>query len=524
MSAIRRSWLVTLISVLLASAPVAAQELRIGVSLETNSIDPMFSTTSPNAMLARHFFDELVQQDEKQRLKPGLALSWQAIEPTVWEFRLRPGVRFHDGSDFTAEDVAFSLRRAPNVSSAAAFGVYTRAITQVEIVDPLTVRIHSAAPYPLAPYDLSVVPIISHRVGDAVTTADFNTGKAAIGTGPFRFVRWVHGDRVEMARNDDYWGPKPAWTRVTTTPIPNDSARVAALLAHDVDLIDTVPPSALGDLRARSDVRLAQTPINRLEFLHMDSFSEHPPGVSDSDGRPLEKNPFKDLRVRKVISKAIDRAALVNGINQGMGVPASQFLPDGVFGTSPELKPEPYDPEGARKLLAQAGYPDGFALTLYAPNGRFVNDAKIAVAVGEMLSRIGLRARVEALPVSIFKSRVAKYDFGVYIDGWWADTGEASSSLRSIVATVNPATGWGVVNRGRYSNPLLDTVLGHAMAAIDDKTRDGLLQKASKLAVEDVAVVPLYYEVAVWAFRKDLTYAARADGFTLAAGAAPASP
>ncbi|HLJ19085.1 MAG TPA: ABC transporter substrate-binding protein, partial [Stellaceae bacterium] len=385
-------------------------------------------------------------------------------------------------------------------------------------------RIHSAAPYPLAPYDLSVVPIISHRVGNAVTTADFNSGKAVIGTGPFRFLRWVPGDRIEMARNDDYWGPKPAWTHVTTTPIPNDSARVAALLAHDVDLIDTVPPSALADLRARADVRLAQTAINRLEFLHMDSFSEHPPDVMGLDGRPLESNPFKDRRVRKAISKAIDRNALVDGINQGMGVPASQFLPDGVFGTSPELKPAPYDPEGARKLLAEAGYPDGFALTLSAPNGRFVNDAKIAVAVGEMLSRIGIKARVETLPVSVFKTRVAKYDFGTYIDGWWADTGEASSSLRSIVATVDPATGWGVVNRGRYSNPALDELLGRAMTTIDDKTRDGLLQKASELAVKDVAVAPLYYEVAVWAFRKGLTYASRADGFTLAAGAKPVDP
>jgi peptide/nickel transport system substrate-binding protein len=368
------------------------------------------------------------------------------------------------------------------------------------------------------------VPIISHRVGDAVTTADFNSGKAVIGTGPFRSVRWIPGDRVEMARNDDYWGPKPAWTRVTTTPIPNDSARVAALLAHDADLIDTVPPSALADLRTRSDIRLAQTPINRLEFLHMDSFSGHPPDVSDVDGRPLDRNPFKDQRVRKAISKAVDHNTLVNGINGGMGVPASQFLPDGVFGTSPELKPELYDPEGARKLLAEAGYPDGFALTLYAPNGRFVNDAKIAVAVGQMLSRIGISARVETLPVSIFKTRVAKYDFGIYIDGWWADTGEASSSLRSIVASVNPATGWGVVNRGRYSNPSLDALLGRAMAEIDDRARDRLLQKASELAVADVAVVPLYYEVAVWAFRRDLAYAARADGFTLAAGARPAAP
>jgi peptide/nickel transport system substrate-binding protein len=509
---------------LLSILPVEAQELRIGVSLETNSLDPMFSTTSPNAMLARHFFDELVLQDERQRLKPGLALSWQPIGTTVWEFRLRPGVKFHDGSAFTAEDVAFSIRRAPTVSAAAGFAVYTRAITEVEIVDPLTVRIHSAAPYPLAPYDLSVVPIISHKVGDTITTADFNSGKAVIGTGPFRFVRWIPGDRIEMARNDEYWGPKPTWARVISTPIPNDTARVAALLAHDVDLIDVVPPSGLADLRARPEIRLAQIAINRVEFLHMDSYSERPPFVTGLDGRPLEKNPFKDLRVRKAISKAIDRSALVNGINEGMGVPASQLLPDGVFGTSPALKPEPYDPEGARRLLAEAGYPDGFALTLYAPNGRFVNDAKIAVAVGQMLSRIGIIAKVEPLPVSIFKTRVAKYDFGIYIDGWWADTGEASGSLRPIVATVNPATGWGVVNRGRYSNPALDAVIERAMATIDDETRDGLLRQASELAMKDVAVAPLYYEVATWAFRKGIAYTPRADGFTLAAGVTPAAP
>jgi len=522
----RLLWLAWLAMVLVSSPAVEAQELKLGVAVETNSIDPMFLTTSPNAMLARHIFESLVLQDERQRLKPGLALSWRAIDPTVWEFRLRPGVRFHDGGLFSAEDVAFSLRRAPSVNASivGAFAVYTRQIARIEIVDPLTIRLHTATPAPLMPYDMSVVPIVSHRIGDSASTGDFNSGKAAIGTGPFRFVQWVPGERVVLTRNEDYWGAKPAWRRVTFAPIPNETARVAALLAHDVDLIDAVPPSALTDLKARPDIRLAQTAFNRLEFLQMDSFRDHPPFVTDLAGKPLDGNPFKDVRVRKAIAKAIDRNALVNGINEGMGVPAGQFLPDGIFGTSPNLKPESYDPEGARRLLAEAGYPNGFSVTLHGPSGRFVNDAKIAVAVGQMLARVGIAAQVETLPVAMFKTRVAKYDMSIYIDGWWADTGEASNSLRALVATVNPATGWGHANRGRYSNPRLDALLERALATIDDEARDRLLQQASEIAIADVGVVPLYFEIAVWAFRKDLAYSARADGFTLATGAVPASP
>jgi peptide/nickel transport system substrate-binding protein len=512
--------------ILVSSPVVEAQELKIGVAVETNSIDPMFLTTAPNAMLARHVFESLVRQDERQRLKPGLAVSWRAVDATAWEFRLRPGVRFHDGSDFTAEDVAFSLRRAPgvNASIVGAYAVYTRQIARIEIVDPLTIRLHTATPYPLMPYDMSVVPIVSRRIGEGATSADFNTGKAAIGTGPFRFAQWIPGERVVMTRNDDYWGPKPAWRRVIFAPIPNDTARVAALLAHDVDLIDGVPPSALADLRARPDVGLAQTAFNRLEFLHMDSFRDHPDFVTDLAGNPLDRNPFKDVRVRKAIAKAIDRNALVNGINQGMGVPAGQFLPDGIFGTSPDLKPEPYDPDGARRLLAEAGYPSGFGVTLHGPSGRFVNDAKITAAVGQMLARVGISAQVETMPVAMFKTRVAKYDMSIYIDGWWADTGEASNSLRALVATVNPATGWGLANRGRYSNPRLDALLERALATIDDEARDRLLQQASEMAIADVGLVPLYFEIAVWASRKGFAYSARADGFTLATGVTPTSP
>lgn len=516
-SCLKLLWLLATLS--LGSA-ASAHELKIGIGLETSSIDPMFSTISSNAMVARNFFDTLVLQDEHQRLQPGLALTWQAITPTIWEFRLRPGVKFHDGSDFTAEDVAFSLRRAPEVNpTVGAFRVYTRQIVKVDVVDHLTIRTHSAAPYPLMPYDMSVVPIVSHRIGENVASADFDSGKAAIGTGPFRFVEWIPGNRIVMMRNEEYWGPKPAWERVIISPMQNETARLAALLAHDVDLIEGPPPSAMAMLRARADIRLAQTAYYRLEYLGMDTYSDRAPFVTDLAGNGLDKNPFKDLRVRKAIMKAIDRDALVNSINEGMGIPAGQLLPDGVFGTSPKLKPEPYDPEGARRLLAEAGYPDGFAVTLHGPSGRFVNDAKITVAVGRMLSRIGVVAKVETLPVAIFKTRLGKYEMGIYVDGWWTDTGETSSSLRAIVATVNRATGWGVVNRGRYSNPGFDAFLERALAEFDDAKRDRLLGEASEMVIQDVGVVPLYYEVASWAFRANIGYIPRADGFTLAANA-----
>ena len=509
-------WLTCLVAAL-AVIPAAAQELKIASAVETNSIDPLFSTTSANAAMARHFFDPLVLQDEHQHLTPGLALSWRTVDPTTWEFRLRPGVKLHNGSDFTAEDVAFSLRRAPHVAnSIGAYGVYTREIIGIEVVDALTIRLHTAGPYPMMPYDMSVVPMISHRAGEGVATADFNSGKAAIGTGPFRFIEWVPGDRLVMARNDAYWGPRPRWSRVTIKPIPNDSARVAALLAHDVDAVDAVPPSALADLGKRPDIRIARTAYNRLEFLHYDTYRDRSPFVSDLAGNPLDRNPLKDLRVRKAISKAIDRDALVKGIMEGVAVPAGQLLPEGDFGTSATLKPEAYDPAGAKHLLAEAGYPDGFAITLHGPNGRFVNDAKIAVAVGQMLSRVGIATQVETLPVPVFKSRAAKYEFSFYLDGWWADTGEVSSPLRALLGTVRSETGWGAINRGRYSNPQLDALIGWALGTIDDGERGLLLAQASEMAVADLGLVPLYYEIAVWATRSELTYRARADGLTLA--------
>lgn len=502
------------------SAPAPAQELRIGIAQEPSSVDPHFNLVGPDESLARHFFDTLILQDERQRLTPGLAVSWQAVGEKTWEFHLRPNVVFSDGSALTAADVALTLKRAPNVEgSPSGYGIFTRQVTGVDIVDSLTIRLSTEHPYPLMPNDLSVVPIISHSVGEKVRTADFNSGKATIGTGPFRFVEWVPGDRIVMERNEAYWGAKPAWRRVVLKPIPTDSARVAALLSGDVDLIDVVPPSVLDDLKGRADIRVAQAVSNRVIYLHLDSYrAERSPFVTDLQGAMLDRNPLRDPRVRKAISMAIDRRAIVDHIMGGLGEPAGQLLPPGYFGTSPDLKPDPFDPEAARRLLAEAGYPNGFGITLHASTTRPLNSEKTAVAVAEMLGRIGIATKVVGSPEAIFKTGAAKFDYSFFMLGWGSETGEASSSLRGIVATRDAAKGWGSVNRGRYSNPELDRLLGDAMSTIDDGVRARLLQQAMEAGMTDHGVIPLYFEVAAWASRNDLVYAPRGDEYTLAQG------
>lgn len=507
----------SLVIALAVAAPAFAQELRIGIAQEPSSVDPHFNLVGPDESLARHLFDTLILQDEQQRLTPGLAVSWRAVDERSWEFHLRPNVVFSDGSKFTAEDVAFTLKRAPNVEgSPGGYGIFTRQIKSVEIVDPLTIRLGTDNPYPLMPVDLSVVPIISHAVGEKVPSADFNSGKATIGTGPFRFVEWVHGDRIVMERNDAYWGPKPAWQRVVLKPIPADSARVAALLSGDVDMIDVVPPSVREDLAGRADIRVVQAVSNRVVYIHLDSNRDRSPFVTNLQGAALDRNPLRDPRVRAAISKAIDRRAIVDRIMAGLAEPAGQLLPPGFFGTSPNLPAEALDRDGAKRLLAEAGYPDGFGVTLHTSTTRPQNSEKTAVAIAEMLGRVGIAVKVVSAPEAVFKTNAAKFEYSLFMLGWGSETGEASSSLRGILATRDPAKGLGSVNRGRYSNPDLDRLLAEAMATIDDSARDHLLQRAMETGMSDHGVIPIYFEVAAWASRKGLAYTPRGDEYTLA--------
>lgn len=504
-------------AMLALASPAGAQDLKIALAAEPTSIDPLYHTLNPNNQVARHVFDRLVHQDARQRLVPGLALSWKPIDAATWEFKLRPGVTFHDGAAVTPDDIIFSIDRADKVpNSPASFAIYTKAVKGIDVIDPLTLHIKTGTPYPLLPNDLSTIAIQEKRAVEGKGTEDFNKGSAAIGTGPYKFVEWVPGNRLVLERNDKYWGPKPDWAKVIMRPIPNNAARVAALLAGDVDFIENVPTADLQRLKANPAVHVVETVSNRVIYLHLDSNRDQSPFVLDNDGKPLAKNPLKDRRVRLAISKAINRPAIVERVMEGAAIPAGQLLPDGFFGVSPNLKPMAYDPEGAKKLLAEAGYPAGFRLTLHSPNDRYVNDEKVAQAVAQMLSRVGIKTEVQAMPQAVYFTRASKLEFSFMLLGWGADTGEPSSPLKSLLATNNPAKGMGTANRGRYSNPKLDALLEEALATVDDEKRAGLLAQATEAGIEDVGIIPLHYEVTLWGMRGDLTFEGNTNQYTQA--------
>jgi peptide/nickel transport system substrate-binding protein len=497
--------------------PAHGAELRIGLAADVTSMDPHFLSIAPNINIAWHVFDALTHVDEDARLIPGLAVSWRAIDATTWEFRLRRGVRFHDGAELTAQDVVFSIERTLKVPNGQ-LGTFTRRIIAKEIVDPHTLRLKTATPYAMVPYDLNSVFIVSRNAAARAGPEDFDSGRAMIGTGPFRFVRFARGDRVELARNDDYWGAQggksAAWEKVVFRIVPTDPARLAGLLSGELDAIEQVPTADLARIRRDARLLTAQKVSWRTIFFHLDQHRDRAPGLTDRAGQPLARNPFRDLRVRQALSKAINRQAIAERLMDGAALPASNLVSPPVFGYAHDLAPEPYDPEGSKRLLAEAGYPDGFTMTLSATNNRYVNDEGIAQAVAQMLARVGVRARVELFPINAYLPKARKDEFAFAMLGWGSFSGDLA--LRTLVATPNPERGFGAWNWSGYSNPKVDELLERCFASVDEKRREALAREAMRLAMRDYAVIPLHHQIAVWAMRKPLAYAPRTDEFTFA--------
>jgi peptide/nickel transport system substrate-binding protein len=516
---LRRLLTALLVGLSITVSPAAqSQELRIAMGADVTSMDPHYVNLFPNNNIAEHVFEKLITLDPDSRLIPGVAESWQAINPTTWEFKLRKGVKFHDGSDFTAEDVAFSIDRVGKIpDSPGPFTTYTKAIKEVQIVDPLTIRFITPAPAPQLPNDISTIYLVSKKTATGASTADFNSGKAMNGTGPFKFVSFKRGDRVEFARNDAYWGPKPAWTKVTFRIISSDPTRVAALLSGDVDAIENIPTADFAKLKTNANFQTSTKPSHRIIFFHVDQFRDRTPFVFDKKtGRPLDKNPLMDLRVRQAISKAIDRNAIRDRLMEGLSMPSANLVPAPMFGHNPALKPDAHDLAGARKLLAAAGYPDGFAMTIHGPNNRYVNDEQILQTVATMLTRVGIQTRVEAMPMGPYLGRARKLEFSFAMLGWGASTAEASSPLRAHLVTYIPEKGWGEFAWGRYGNEKVNALLDEALATIDDGQREKMIQEAVGIAMTELGIIPIHHQINTWATKKGVTYTPRTDEYTLA--------
>jgi peptide/nickel transport system substrate-binding protein len=500
---------------LLCGTFAQAADLRIGLSGDVTTMDPHFLASQPNLLVGYHVFDALVHVDERTQLIPGLATSWRAVDATTWEFKLRPGVKFHDGSDLTAEDVIYSLERPLNIKgSPGGFAAYVRAIASKEVVDKLTIRLKTTVPYGALPEDLNSVMIVSRKHAGNAAPDDFDAGRATIGTGPYKFVRFARGDRVEYVRNDNYWGGRPAWEKLTLRILPTDPVRTAALLSGELDVIEHVPSADREKLLKNNKLRLEQTVSWRTIFLHMDQYRQQSPLITDASGKPLAKNPFMDVRVRRALSMAINRPAIVERVMEKLAVPAGNIVSPTVFGHNPQLQPDAYNPDGAKKLLTEAGYPNGFTVTLSGPNNRYINDEQVLQTVAQMLSRVGIQTKVDALPLNAFLGKVRKEETSFALLGWGSFAGDLA--LRSVLATPNQERAWGAWNWGRSSNAKLDQLIGQSLGTVDAKAREAIAREAAAVALADVPLIPLHHQIVSWAMRADITYTPRTDEFTFA--------
>jgi peptide/nickel transport system substrate-binding protein len=509
--------LVCLLSAALSPA-VLARDLIIGVSNQPHSIDPQFSRTGNNGQAAQNIFERLVQPDENLQLQPALAVSWENTDPLTWVVKLRAGVRFHDASPLTAEDVVFSLERAGRIpDSPAPFTANVAPIASMEILDPLTIKFTTKKPAPQFMEAVGMVFIVSKAAAVGKGVDDFNSGKAAVGTGPYKFVAWTPGDRLVLERNEKYWDKAPDFDKVTYRLIANNTARVAALRAGDVDLIDEVRPADKATLAAISGIRLHSIASTRLIYLNLDCGRDESPFVVGAAGKPLKPNPLRDARVRQAISKMIDRKLIIDRILSGAGMPAGQLVPHGLGGYSDKLPPERIDLKAAKELLAQAGYPNGFGITIHSSRDRFPGDAEIAQAVGQLLARGGLKVKgVVTQPYNVYVTAASKQAFSAFIFSYGTNTPSSAPGLTNLLMTYDQTADTGSLNRARYSNPSFDTKMRQALVEFDERKRSALLAEAADIAFGEAAFLPLYWQEVTWASRTGVEYRANRSEATIA--------
>ena len=504
----------------LLAFPAMARTLTMAVAVETTSLDPHFHNVQFNHSVDDHIFDALTYQGKDGEVIPWLAESYRMVDGQTWEFTLRAGVKFHDGTPLDPDDVAFTFARVPTVQGPSSYNHFIEAVSGYERIDDRRFRLKTKEVEPFLPFNLTGVAILSRKIHAGATTADFNSGKIAIGTGPYRLVNFARGERLVLARNPDWWGPKQPWDEVIMRPIANDASRLSALLAGEVDLTDRMAPDDLERIRGDAKLTLVSSRAHQVIYMFPDSVHATIPWTFDKQGRPLGRNPTKDIRVREAISLAINRDAITRAIMSGAGTPADQMVAPGAIGRDETLKPLAYDPVRAKALLAEAGYPDGWKWTMVSPANMYQNDAKIAQALAQMLTRVGIDTSLDTFTPVAFYPKINAHEYPIFMTGYL--TSSSVTVLGTLVLSKSLGGSKGQLNRMDYSNPALDRAFLSGISQLDPVQRARDLAEAMRQTITDRAVIPVIFTAYNWAMRKDrVTYTPNVLGFTQAFYAAP---
>ena len=489
------------------AAPAAAEKsIVIGLASDALFMDPSQQDETITNTMGRYMYDGLFNNDALGVPRAALAESWTIGDDNLtWTFSLKKGVTFHDGSDFTAEDVAYTVE----VCRTSLLKNFTASIDRVEVVDPHTVKIVTKAPTAILLESLAALRILPKAYRTKLGETAFN--QAPVGTGPYVFVEWVKEDHIAMKANEQYWGGAPKIKKVTFRPISNAATRTAALLTGEVDIIEDVPVRDVDKLKNTEGLSVVDRPSERLIYLHVDSHRPQGPGIIG-----LDKNPLADLRVRKALSLAINRDSIVKMIMNGNAYATNQMVLKGRRGYVEDMPAPKYDPEEAKKLLAEAGYPDGFKVYLDAPNGRYPNDGQVAQALAGQLTKAGIQIELRLHPKTTFFDFVRPGDKSSLVMTGWSepiDVGEMGSVL-FYTRGKNPAKGGS--NRGHYANPEFDALLDEADGTADPGKRRVILEKAARMIVDDGGIVPLYFQQDLYGKKDFVAFEPRSDKSILA--------
>ncbi|MDH5264098.1 MAG: ABC transporter substrate-binding protein [Betaproteobacteria bacterium] len=501
--------------VLVLGTAANAKTLRFSSQGDITTMDPHANNEGFTNAYLDNIYEPLVTRGKDLKVEPCLAVSWSQQGPTVTRFKLRPNVTFHDGTPFTADDVVFSVGRA--LSDTSNFKPYLAGVKEARKVDNLTVDIVTAGPAPVLIPQLTEVRIMSRSWAtkhNVVKPLDYKNkeetfaSRNANGTGPY-ILRTREADVKTVAvLNSNWWGRRDGnVTEVVYQPIKSDGTRLAALISGEIDFVLDPPPQDVPRLKSDAKIRVVEGNENRTIFLGMDQYRDELL-YANVKGR----NPFKDKRVREAFQLAIDVNAIKSQVMRGLSVPAAAMFAPQVDGYDKSLdQPGRPDRAKAKKLLAEAGYPNGFEVTLDCPNNRYVADEKICVAIAGMLAQLDVKVKVNAMPRANYFPKIQNLDTSFYMLGWGVPTFDAQYAVQSLLRTRVEKSADGDYNLGRYSNPAVDAAVDKLKGEVDPAKRAALAREITKLHKADVGHLPLHHQVIPWAMRANVSVVHRAD-------------